>query len=52
MKCLYQIWKVIGYVFLCSDIDFASFYDLDIWFCYCSNSVVFIVFQFISYINT
>jgi hypothetical protein len=32
LKCLYQIKKVSGHVFVCEGIDFDSFYDFDIDF--------------------
>ena len=31
-----------------SGIDFATFYDFDIWFCKCSDSVVFFLDHFSS----
>ena len=37
--------------FLIGDIDFASFYDFDIWFWNCSDSVVFFCCSFYSIKN-
>ena len=32
LKCLYQVRKVSGHVFVCEGIDFDSLYDFDIDF--------------------
>jgi hypothetical protein len=43
LKCLYQTKKVSGHVFcILGSINLASFYDFDIWFWNCSDSVIII----------
>jgi len=39
-----------GHVYLCKDVDFASFYGF-YWILNCSDSVVFLVFNFIHYLH-
>ena len=43
-------WAVM--YFCAKGIDFASFYDFDIWFWNCSDSAVFFVFHFIRLLHT
>ena len=44
-KCLCQVSKLSGHVFVWWGIDFALLYDFSIRFWYCTNSVLFFCFS-------
>ena len=47
IKCPYHVRKMSAHVFVCQEVDLASFYYLDFRFLNCFDNVVFYVFPFI-----